>query len=92
MKAVKNAVHLAHLNEILKESMGGDLLGLKDNIIDGDVIWGNVGSPEWKFDGIRVDNPDGNSKGFLFGTAEGETLGLIDNTMLGVADYSKLEK
>ena len=70
----------------------GPLLGLKDNIIDGDVIWGTVVSPEWKCKGIRVENPDGNSKGFLFGTAEGETLGLIDNTMLGVTDSSKLGK
>ena len=71
---------------------GGALLGLKDNIIDGGVLWVTVGSPQWKFDGIRVEKPDGKSKGFSFGTAEGETLGLIDNTMLGVADSSKLEK
>ena len=50
-----------------------------------------MGYPERKFDGIRLDNPDGNSKVFSFGTTEGGTLGLIDNTMLGVADYSKLE-
>ena len=29
---------------------------------------------------------------FLVGTSEVETLGLIDNTMLGVADSSKLGK
>ena len=50
-----------------------------------------MGSPESKCDGIRVDNPDGNSKGFSFGTAEGETLGHINNTMLGVSDSYKLE-
>ena len=50
-----------------------------------------MGSPELKNDGKIVDKLDGNSKGFSFETTEGETLGLIDNTMLGVADYSKLE-
>ena len=45
---------------------------------------------EGKCDGIIVDNPDGNSKGFSFGTIEGEKLGLIDNKMLGVANYSKV--
>ena len=38
IEALKNSVRLAHVNEILKESMGGALLGLKDNIIDGDVL------------------------------------------------------
>ena len=47
-----------------EEIKGGPLLGLKDNIIDNDVLWGTVGSTEWKCDGIRVDNPDGNYKGF----------------------------
>ena len=65
---------------------------MKDTIIDGDVLWGTVGYPEWKFDSIRIDNPDVNSKLFSFGTTEGETLGLIDNTMLGVSDSPKLEK
>ena len=40
---------------------------------------------------LVVSTMAGNSKGFSFETTEGETLGLIDNTMLGVADYSKLE-
>ena len=44
-----------------------------------------------KFDGIRVDNLHRNSKVFSFGTTEGEKLGLIDNKMLGVANYSKLK-
>ena len=65
---------------------------MKDNIIDGDVLWGTVGYPEWKCEGIRVENPNGNTQMFLVGTSEVETLGLIDNTMLGVADSSKLGK
>ena len=65
---------------------------MNDNIIDVDVIWGTVGYSEWKFDGIILENPDGNSKGFSFVTAEGEKLGLIDNIILGVDDSSKLEK
>ena len=51
-----------------------------------------MGSPELKYDAIRVDNPDGNCKVFSFGTTEGGKLGPIYNTMLGVADSSKLEK
>ena len=68
------------------------LLGFKDIIIDGDVCWGTVGSPEWKFNGLIVDNSDVNSQVFRVGTSDGATLGLIDNTMLSVADYSKLGK
>ena len=45
-----------------------------------------------KCEGIRVDNPDGNYKIFPVGTSDGEPLGLIDNTMLGIYDYSKLRK
>ena len=75
--------------ELIKEE---NLLGLKDTIIDSDVLWGTVGSPEWKCEGIRVDNPDGNSKIFPVGTSDDEPLGLIDNTMLGISDSSKLGK
>ena len=89
MKAVRNAVHLAHMNDILKEPRGGPLFGLKDNIIDDDVLWGTVGSPELKCNVARVDNPDGKSKGFLVGTSDVATLGLIENTMLGVSESSK---
>ena len=48
-----------------------------------------MGYPDWKYYGIRVYNPYGNFKGFPFGTSEVETLVLIENTMLGVDDYSK---
>ena len=50
------------------------------------MIWGTIGSPEWKWDGIRVDNPSGNYEGFPFETYEGKTIGLIDNTILSVDD------
>ena len=70
----------------------GPLLGFKDTVIDGDVLWGTVGSPEWKCEGIRVGNPDGNSKIFSVGTYDGEPLGFTDNIILGIADYSKLGK
>ena len=76
-------------SEWIKE---GNLFGLKDTIIDGDVLWGTVGSTELKYEDIRVDSPDGNSKTFLVGKFDGEPLGLIDNKMLGIPDYSKLGK
>ena len=55
-------------SEVIKD---GPLLELKDTIIDGDVIWDTVGSPEWKFEGIRVGKPNGNSKIFPVGTSDG---------------------
>ena len=76
-------------SEVIKE---GNLIVLEDTIIDGDVLWGTVGSPAQKCEGIRVDNPDRNSKIFPVGTSDGELLGLIDNIILGIADYSKLAK
>ena len=39
-----------------------------------------------------VDNPDGNYKRFQVVTSDSATLGLINNTIIGFADYSKLEK
>ena len=69
----------------------GPLLGLKYTIIDCGVLWGTVGSPEWKREYIRVGNPGGNSKIIPVGTSDGEPLGLIDNKMLGIADSYKLE-
>ena len=42
--------------------------------------------------GIKIDNPDGNSKIFLAGISDGEPLGLIDNTMLGIPDYFQMGK
>ena len=60
---------------------------MKDTIIDVDMIWGTVGSPEWKYKGIRVDNRDGKSKLLPVGTSDGEPIGLINNTILGIADF-----
>ena len=76
-------------SEVIKE---GPLLGLKDKIIEGDVLWGTVGSLEWKYEGIRVEKLDGKSKRVQVVTSDGETLGFIDNTMLGINDSSKLGK
>ena len=70
----------------------GHLLVLKDTIIDVDVLWGTVDSPEWKCEEIRVDNPDGDSKIFSVGTSDCEPLGIIENKMLGIADSLKLGK
>ena len=64
---------------------------MKDKIIGCDVkVPANV-SPDSIYDGIRLENSYGNSEGFIVGTSEGKTMGLIDNTMLCVADSSKLE-
>ena len=76
-------------SEVIKE---GPLIGLKDNIIDVDVILGTVGYPELKCEFIRVGNPDGNSKIFPVGTSDGEPLRLIDNTILSISESSKLVK
>ena len=81
-------VFIAESNsELIKD---GHLLRLQDTIIDDDVLWGTVGSPEWKCEGIRVDSPDGTSKISPIVTYDNEPLGLIDNTMLGIADSFKL--
>ena len=66
------------------------LLGLKENIIQDDMLWGTVVFPGWKCEGIRVDNPDGKSIIFQVGTSDGTKIGLIDNTMISIADSSKL--
>ena len=70
----------------------GPLLRFNYTIIGGDVLWVTVGYPEWKFEGIRVDNPDVNSKIFPVVTSDGEPIGLIDKTMLGIDDSSQLGK
>ena len=49
-------------------------------------------SPDSISDGIRLDKSDGNSEGFIVVTSDGETPGAIDNTMICVADSSKLGK
>ena len=56
------------------------------------MLWGTVGCPDWKCEGVRVDNSGRNSKIFPVGTSDGEPLGLIDNTMLGIADSSQIGK
>ena len=44
------------------------------------------------YDGIRIENSDKNSEGFIVETSDGETPNLIDSTMIGVDDYYKHEK
>ena len=51
-----------------------------------------MGFPDSIYDRIRVDNSDGKYERFLVGTSDGTTFGLIENTMIGVADSSKLGK
>ena len=81
------------INESNSEGLkGGTLPWLKDTIMDDGLLWGTVGSLELKCEGIRVDNPDGNSKMFPVGTSDGATLGLINNKMLGISDSSKLAR
>ena len=67
----------------------GFLLVLKDNIIDGDVLWTANVCYEYISDFIRLDSSGGNSEVLTVGTYDGEIPGLIDNTILGVADSSK---
>ena len=56
------------------------------------MLWTIGGYPDSVSDGIRLDKYDGNSEGFIVGTSDGETPGLIENTILGVSDSSKLVK
>ena len=53
------------------------------------MLWGTVGSTEWKCDGISVDDLDVKSKVFPVRTSDVATIGLVDNTMLGVSESSK---
>ena len=65
---------------------------MKHNINDCDKIWKIVDYIDSISDGISVDNSEGNSEGFTVGTYYDATLGLIDSTVLGVADSSKFVK
>ena len=67
----------------------GFLLVLKDNIINGDVLWTENVCYESISDFVRLDSSVGNSEVLTVGTSDVYIPGLIDNTMLGVADYSK---
>ena len=62
---------------------------MKYNIIDVDILLHTEGYIDSIFDGIKVDNSDGNSEGIPVGTSNDATLSLIDSTVRGVADYFK---
>ena len=62
------------------------LLGLKDDIIDGDILWASVGFPNSISDGIKIKTFDG----VTIWISDGATLGFIDNKMLGVTDSCKI--
>ena len=68
------------------------LLVMKDKLFDSDVLWISNGSPDSISDGTSLENSDGNSEGFTVGAYDCEKPGLIDNTILGVANSSKLGK
>ena len=70
--------------EIFKE---GGLLGFKDNIIYGDLLWAIEGSLDFIVDGKSEGNSDGNYEGVPADTYEGETLGPVYIKLLGVSDY-----
>ena len=63
---------------------------LKDNIIDSDVLQAPVVFTDSVSDGIWVDNSDGKYERFTVVTYSSATLVLIDNTILIVANSSKL--
>ena len=63
---------------------------MKDNIKYSDKIWYTVGSIDYIYGGISVDNYDGNAEGFPVGTSDDATLGEFDSNILGVSDASKL--
>ena len=65
---------------------------MKDNIIDGDIIWTAECSPGFYPGSIRLDNSDRKSERFLVESFDVATLGLIYITVLGVAYSPKIGK
>ena len=65
------------------------LLGLKDNIKDGDKLWTLV-SPDFIYGGFIVHNSGGNSEEFPVVLIKCVSLGLFDITMLSLSEYSEL--
>ena len=65
---------------------------MKDNIIDGDILWAIEVYIDFIFDSIEEVHSDGYSERVPAEASEGETLGPIDSTLLGVTDSSKLGK
>ena len=55
------------------------------------MLWTANGSRDSIYDGIRLDNYDGNTEGFIIGKYDVELPGIIDNTMLGNLILPNLE-
>ena len=66
------------------------LLGYKYNSIYGDELLTTEGFPDLISDGICLDNSGGKSNGFPVRESYGATLGFSDSSILGVANYSKV--
>ena len=49
-----------------------------------------MGSLDYKYDDISVDNADGNREDFSVGTSNDAKLGKFESNMLGVAESSRL--
>ena len=67
-------------------------LEFKNKIINVDILWDTGGYIQFIFDGISEGHSDGNSVLVSAYTSKGETIVLIEKTLLGVADSSKLGK
>ena len=66
------------------------LLYLKDTNKEGDRVWTTMASNDSVSDIIRVETSDGNSEDNLRRISDDVTLGLSNNTMIGVDDSYKL--
>ena len=66
------------------------LLGLKNNIDEGDKLWTKMAYPDSVSDDIMVEIFNWISRDILLGIYDYSKLGLSDNTMLVVANYFKL--
>ena len=66
------------------------LLGLKDNIKEGDKPWSKMASPESVYDDIMVDSFNWIYEGILLRISDYSTLGISENTTNGVAKCFKL--
>ena len=63
---------------------------MKGNIKDVFKLWNKVGSPDYIYDGIRLDNANVNIVGLPVGTYDDVTLVIFYSKMLGVAMFSKM--
>ena len=63
---------------------------MKYNIKEGDKLWTTVTRTESVSDGIRLDRLNWSSECIILEIYDDATIGLSENIMIGVADYSKL--